>query len=106
MASKISRKFVTNIRQNLAREVEYYKDKADKAHNDALRCKRQLNILLMQNANQFSLPMRTQTSDSNLENSLRKEGFRVKHIKLVASKIRKSGRPSSNYSKTTGKLKQ
>lgn len=107
MASKISRKFLTNMRQNLGREVEYYKDKANKAHEDALRCKRQLSVLLMQNANQFSMPIsRTRSGDSNLENRLRNEGFRVKHIKLVASKMRKSGRPSSNYSKTTGKLKQ
>lgn len=106
MASKISRKFLTNIRQNLGREVEYYKDKANKAHEDALRCKRQLSVLLMQNANQFSMPSIMRSGGSNLENRLRNEGFRVKHIKLVASKMRKSGRPSFNYSKTTGKLKQ
>ena len=44
-------------------------------------------------------------SSTPLENRLLGSGFAKKVIKQVAAKMRASGKPMSDYSKTTGKLK-
>ena len=43
---------------------------------------------------------------NSVENRVRKEKFPERFVKLVAAKMRASGRPATDYSKTTGKLKK
>lgn len=60
--------------------------------------KRQIHALLISNAEK-------RNNSDRLEQQLRNAGFKPKIIKIVASKIRRSKRPMSDYSKTSGKLK-
>ena len=43
---------------------------------------------------------------NSVEKRVRIEKFPERFVKLVAAKMRASGRPATDYSKTTGKLKK
>lgn len=81
---------------------------------DLEKLKKDFTKLLIANGNIMKYNNRRNNNNNNvflnttngIEEQLRNERFAPSVIKKVANKIRRSGRPTSNYSKTTGLLKK